>query len=94
MPTFTTKSNLALSNSFTVIQTENNVELDVTVEIQDEKEYGHFEFYDTKTGGENWYAEGGLWFDGKELSDYDGVFELPDFIIESLNQQGYNTENI
>lgn len=36
------------------------------------------------------YAEIGLWFDGKELSDYDGVFFLPREVGEMLADAGYS----
>lgn len=32
----------------------------------------------------------GLWFDGKELIDYDGVFSLPAEAIEFLEKQGFD----
>lgn len=35
------------------------------------------------------YAEIGLWFKGKELSDYDGVFFLPREAGEMLKDAGY-----
>ena len=35
------------------------------------------------------YAEIGLSFDGKELSDYDGVFSLPREVGEMLTEMGY-----
>jgi len=35
------------------------------------------------------YAEIGLWFEGKELSDYDGVFSLPREVGEILKDVGY-----
>ena len=32
-----------------------------------------------------------MWFDeSKELIDYDGVFELPNEIIEAMEKLGYN----
>ena len=39
-------------------------------------------------GGEH-YAEIGLSFEGKELSDYDGVFFLPREVGEMLKDAGY-----
>lgn len=52
---------------------------------------GCFEFYDLETGGEDTYAEGGLWFEedqgGLILSDYDGVYELPKFILQKLSDE-------
>jgi hypothetical protein len=35
------------------------------------------------------YAEIGLLFEGKELSDYDGVFSLPQEVGEMWNELGY-----
>tara|TARA_R110000803_G_scaffold172017_3_gene234922 strand:- start:35 stop:265 length:231 start_codon:yes stop_codon:yes gene_type:complete len=76
-----------------VVNSEDSVELDVTVGLNDNGESGWFEFYDEVSGGEDWYAEGGLEFDGKELVGYDGVFELSDFIINKLIELGY-TDNL
>lgn len=39
---------------------------------------------------EETYSEGGLWFDGKELVDYDGCFELPDAVRIALKELGYS----
>lgn len=35
------------------------------------------------------HAEIGVWFQGKELTDYDGVFSLPREIGEMLKDAGY-----
>lgn len=83
---------LSLENSFGTIKQENNVELTVTVGINSDT-YGWFEVYDTESGGEEWYAEGGLWFSDKELVDYDGVFCLPPSVIQKLRELGYNCED-
>ena len=87
--TFEVTSDLTLENSFTVLDSQNKVELEVTIGIKSE-DYGWFEFYDKKTGGNRWHAEGGLWFEDKVLTDYDGVFDLPDFIIDKLKELGYD----
>lgn len=89
--TFLTTTNLSSSNSFGLVDKQANVELSITVGINSE-DYGWFELYDTKTGGDRWYAEGGLWFENKTLTDYDGVFSLPIEIIEKLEQMGYNAD--
>jgi len=34
----------------------------------------------------------GLWFEGNELTDYDGVFELPEQLINFLIEKGYNMD--
>lgn len=89
--TFLTTTNLSSSNSFGLVDKQASVELSITVGINSE-DYGWFELYDTKTGGDRWYADGGLWFDNKTLTDYDGVYALPIEIIEKLEQMGYNAD--
>ena len=37
-------------------------------------------------------SAGGLWFEGKELVDYDVVFSLPKEVVEHLASMGYNME--
>jgi hypothetical protein len=40
------------------------------------------------------YVEGiGLWFDSKELVDYDGVFEIPTQALDLLESLGYNVND-
>jgi hypothetical protein len=51
-------------------------------------------YYDEKSGGDQWYAEGGLWFGGLELTDYDGVFSLPSFIADFLEKKGFDVEDM
>jgi len=41
----------------------------------------------TKKG--NFIAEIGLFFDGISLEDYDGIFELPEMVIDTLEFMGY-----
>jgi len=89
--TFLATTDLSSSNSFGLVDKEANVELSITVGINSD-DYGWFELYDTKTGGDRWYADGGLWFDNKTLTDYDGVYALPIQIIEKLEQMGYNAD--
>jgi|688.fasta_scaffold842831_2 hypothetical protein len=77
------------------VTTSRGTELEVTVGIKNEG-YGWFELYDVETGGERVYAEGGLWFskegDTTYLRDYDGVFELPDYIMDKLVEMGYSMD--
>lgn len=86
-------TSLVLENSYGVITKQDDVLLDVTIGIKDD-DYGYFELYDIASGGDHWYAEGGLWFDGKVLTDYDGVFELLPCITQKLNELGYITDQI
>lgn len=53
------------------------------VEISPSTQYGYFENIVTGAGG-------GLWFDGPELVDYDGVFELPKDVVDMLSGAGYD----
>jgi len=82
---------LRMSNSFGTIRKEDNVEVECILRFRNE-DRGSFELYDLKTGGDDWYAEGGLWFKNGRLRDYDGVFSLPSFIEDKLKELGYNTE--
>ena len=77
-----------------VINREKDVELDVVVGYRSEDDYGWFEFWDTKTSGEKWYAEGGLWFNKKKLTDYDGVFSLSSFVISYLKGKGFDVSEV
>ena len=53
-----------------------------TIQVDTAAHYGYFE--NNKTG-----SGGGLWFDGRELTDYDGVFALPTEVIEQLRANGF-----
>lgn len=55
------------------------------IEIGPKGEYGYFE--NTVHGG-----GGGLWFEGRELVDYDGVAELPKTVFAMLVGAGYNLD--
>lgn len=88
---FKVTQSLSLDTSYGSIKQEEDVVIDVTVGINDD-ENGWFELYDVETGGDEWYAEGSIEFDGMDIVGYDGVFELPDFIVNKLVELGYNDE--
>lgn len=92
--TFIKQTNVNAQNSFGIIASEKDCQLEFTIRIHDGEKTGSFELADVKTGGNKWYAEGGLWFDEKELVDYDGVFELPEEILDKLEEWGFNVEYI
>ena len=92
--TFEAIKGLSLETSYGRIRSEKDVVIEITIGYDAEREYGYFEFYDVKTGGDKWYAEGGLWFDNEELTDYDGVFELPPFVWEKLEEKGFNVDYV
>ena len=89
---FKAKESLTLENSYATLKQEDDIELNVTVGINSD-DYGWFEVYDEKTGGEDWYAEGGLWFEDKLLTDYDGVFSLPKCVLDKLSELGYDVSD-
>jgi hypothetical protein len=91
--TFQTVQSLSLENSFGTIKAEDNITLEVTVGINSD-DYGWFELYDIESGGEDWYAEGGLWIKDKVITDYDGVFSLSPVIVAKLKEWGYDTSEV
>ena len=88
--TFEVVTNVRMETSYGVQDSSKGVKMEVTVGVSDEDNYGYFELYDTETGGERFYGEGGLWFKGKELIDYDGVFQLSQHVIAKLTEWGYD----
>ena len=91
--TFTVTQALSLENSYGTLKAA-DVELEVTVGIKDPGDYGWFELYDVETGGDEWYAEGGLWIKGNTVTEYDGVFALPPAITNKLKEWGCNVSEI
>ena len=67
-------------------------EVTYNIEVDVMKQYGSYEMY--ADGGEVYYAEGGLWFTGGKLRDYDGIFDLPSTIKEQLKKWGFDTSEM
>ncbi len=86
------KMHVSLETAYAVINKEHDVELDISVELENE-DYGTFEISDVKTGGNAWYASGGLWFTDGVLVDYDGVFELSQAIVAKLENLGIDVSD-
>lgn len=85
--------NLISQNSFGIINAQDSVQLQINIGIN-EHNHGYFEFFDVETQGDEWYAEGGLWLDGKRVIQYDGVFALPTCITEKLEELGYDCSEV
>jgi hypothetical protein len=84
---------VSTETSFGIIdQTMTPILCEFTIGITDET--GYFEWYDIESGGIDFYCEGGLWFDGKTLTGYDGVFDLSDCIKQKLVELGYNLDEM
>lgn len=89
--TFTTIQSMVAENSFGIVAEQENVTLHVSVGINSDT-YGWFEIYDEETAGGDWYAEGSLSFDNKELVGYDGVFSLSPIVMDKLEELGINVD--
>ena len=55
------------------------------VQISPSTQYGYWEHKDGSEGG-------GLWFDGKELIDFDGAYALPNAIVKALREHGFTLD--
>lgn len=53
--------------------------------------YGSWEYQEDEDDEET-YSEGGLWFDGKTIEDYDGCYELPEEVQIALKELGYTLD--
>jgi hypothetical protein len=85
--------NVCLETSVGVVRGSEAKEIEMAWKVQLMKpDYGCFELWDKAEGGSKFYAEGGLWFRDGELSDYDGVFELDEGILDACEQMGFNVD--
>ena len=74
------------------IATENLNGKDVEMQISIGFNYssnGWYQIYDTKTKGEEWYAEGRLIMNDISLVSFSGFDKLPICILEKLKELGY-----
>lgn len=55
-----------------------------TIQIDNAANYGYFEHNELGDG-----SAGGIWFEDKEVSDYDGVFALPADVVMALRDNGF-----
>ncbi len=63
------------------------------VKLDIDGEYGSWEFQEDEDDEET-YSEGGLWFEGMELVDYDGCFELPEEVAAAIKELGYKVADL
>lgn len=89
--TFTVTRHLSKSNSFGTVAQGKDIELTVNMHYNRNEERGSFEFSDDD--GE-WYAEGMLIFTDGVLTDYDGVYAVPDFVLDWLQVQGVDVRHM
>ena len=80
----------------------NKDNISISVFIDTDANYGYFEYEVEQTDEEiqmfgeqeSDFIEGGLWFDGNQLIDYDGIDTLPDEVIKLIQELGYETDSI
>lgn len=63
------------------------------IDLPDIGDYGSWEHMSDEDDDET-YFEGGLWFEGKTLVDYDGCYELPQVVITILEDEGFDCSEI
>ncbi len=68
-----------------------NPTISITVGIKECGTRGYFEYYDV-SDPDRWHSEGGLWFRGNKLVDYDGVGCLSSFVEDKLKEWGYEID--
>lgn len=61
------------------------------VKLDIDGEYGSWEYQEDDD--EETYMEGGIWFDGKHIEDYDGCFELPEEVKVALKDLGFTMDD-
>jgi len=86
---FKFRSPVNRETTYAITPLAKDVESEITVTIDEETGVGGFEWNIDEleiTEG------GGLWFEGKELVDYDGVFELPKQLVNFLIAEGFNMD--
>ena len=92
--------NCGRENSFGPVGERATVTLQVTVWLPDceqgpdDRRRGGYEFFDLESRGERFYAEGELNFEGKELVDYDGMYCLSDFILDTCEENGFDVDEM
>jgi len=89
---------VSMQTAYSDLYKAENVEMDTTIEIDPNHRYGGwYETYDLETGGELFYGSGvletldtsdGEGNKGVALVGYDGCFDLPDYIINALEEKG------
>ncbi len=89
------ESGVFSENSFGIIDEDDKVQLIFNLSLgplkDDGSRRGSFEWYSSDL---KWYAEGGLWFENDELTDFDGCFSLASQIIEKLHEEGYDVKDM
>ena len=92
--TFIVETPVRMETTYGVLDSSKMEKMEVTVGVDTKAKYGFFEIYDIESGGDRFYGEGGLWFDGNRLVDYDGVFEISSHVTKKLIEWGFDTSEV
>jgi hypothetical protein len=84
------RSPINKENSFGSWNLSEDTESIIDVEVR-ANGYGWFEWVVEELDE---YEEGSLTFEGDVLTDYDGVFELPEQLLTYLQENGYNVDEM
>lgn len=85
--TFQFNSPVSRENSFTSTFLSNDATSEIEVTIDMNTGLGFFEWEIPELDE---YASGGLWFEDRTLTDYDGVFALPQQLISFLEENSFD----
>ena len=58
---------------------------------KDKTEVGYWQIQSNPDDDDS-YSEGGLWFNGEQIQDYDGCYELPKHVKTALSFLGYHID--
>lgn len=58
---------------------------------KDKTEVGYWEIQSNPKDDDS-YSEGGLWFNGEQIQDYDGCYDLPKHVKTALSFLGYHID--
>ena len=83
---------VSMENSYGTLHEDEDVIMVNTIGFDEDSKHGWFETYDKETGGDSYYAEGGLEIEEVNskltLTGYDGCFALPDYIVSAIEEKG------
>jgi len=86
--TYRIKVNPTVETSYGTVSKAKGIIMEQAITIKDD-DTAFCEMYDINGNGE-WYAGVGLWFDDGALTDYDGIFEVPDHLLYVLKKEGFD----
>jgi len=98
LKTFQVFTYVRKENSFGWVDEPNHINMEVNI-FGDENGVPHaYEMYEADSDDDYYYASGVLEVDFIDkkgyLTGYDGIFSLPEFIIDAVEEMGYDVEEL